>query len=383
MDALHTTLRGQNKTVGGRLYMAFELGEKSWKLSLGDGQRAPSRCTVAAGDTTAVLTAIANARARCHLSADTPVYSCYEAGRDGFWLHRWLTEQGIANLVVDSASIEVNRRARRAKTDRLDSDKLLSMLMRYHTGERRVWAVARIPTPEQEDDRRLHRELERLRKERTAHTNRIRSLLVLHNLRVRYVGGRIWTHWWTRQREQLPPGLRAEIEREYERLTLLRQQIRRLEAQQDQQVRSGAHPGMALLAQLAGIGTGSAWTLVRELFGWRQFRNRRELAGCLGLTPTPYASGTSEVELGISKAGNRRCRWLMVELAWSWLRWQPDSQLSHWFNQRFAGTGKRLRRIGIVALARHLAIALWRYLEHGEIPDGAILKPRPLNIANT
>jgi transposase len=363
--------------------MAFELGEKSWKLSLGDGQRAPSRCTVAAGDTTAVLTAIANARARCHLSAATPVYSCYEAGRDGFWLHRWLTEQGIANLVVDSASIEVNRRARRAKTDRLDSDKLLSMLMRYHTGERRVWAVARIPTPEQEDDRRLHRELERLRKERTAHTNRIRSLLVLHNLRVRYVGGRIWTHWWTRQREQLPPGLRAEIEREYERLTLLRQQIRRLEAQQDQQVRSGAHPGMALLAQLAGIGTGSAWTLVRELFGWRQFRNRRELAGCLGLTPTPYASGTSEVELGISKAGNRRCRWLMVELAWSWLRWQPDSQLSHWFNQRFAGTGKRLRRIGIVALARHLAIALWRYLEHGEIPDGAILKPRPLNIANT
>lgn len=383
MDASDTTLRGQNTTAGGRLYMAFELGEKSWKLSLGDGQRAPSRCTVAAGDTTAVLTAIANARARCHLSADTPVYSCYEAGRDGFWLHRWLTEQGIANLVVDSASIEVNRRARRAKTDRLDSDKLLSMLMRYHTGERRVWAVARIPTPEQEDDRRLHRELERLRKERTAHTNRIRSLLVLHNLRVRYVGGRIWTHWWTRQREQLPPGLRAEIEREYERLTLLRQQIRRLEAQQDQQVRSGAHPGMALLAQLAGIGTGSAWTLVRELFGWRQFRNRRELAGCLGLTPTPYASGTSEVELGISKAGNRRCRWLMVELAWSWLRWQPDSKLSHWFNQRFAGTGKRLRRIGIVALARHLAIALWRYLEHGEIPDGAILKPRPLNIANT
>ncbi|WP_245254310.1 hypothetical protein [Paraburkholderia sp. LEh10] len=138
MDAPDTTLRGQNTTVGGRLYMAFELGEKSWKLSLGDGQRAPSRCTVAAGDTNALLTAIAKARVRCHLSADTPVYSCYEAGRDGFWLHRWLTEQGIANLVMDSASIEVNRRTRRAKTDRLDSDKLLSMLMRYHTGERRV-----------------------------------------------------------------------------------------------------------------------------------------------------------------------------------------------------------------------------------------------------
>jgi transposase len=281
--------------------------------------------------------------------------------------------------VVDSASIEVNRRARRAKTDRLDSDKLLSMLMRYYGGERRVWSVARIPTPEQEDDRRLHRELERLRKEQTAHTNRIRSLLVLHNLRVRSVGGRIWTHWWTRQRELLAPGLRAEIDRECERLALVRQQIRLLEVQQGREVRSGAHPGMALLAQLAGIGAGSAWTLVRELFGWRQFRNRREVAGCLGLTPTPYASGTSEVELGISKAGNRRRRWLMVELAWSWLRLQPGSQLSHWFNERFAGTGKRMRRISIVALARRLAIALWRYLEHGEIPVGATLKPRHVN----
>lgn len=211
MDASDTALHGQNTTAGHRLYMAFELGEKSWKLSLGDGRRAPSRCTVAAGDTTAVLAAVANARARCDLGADAPVYTCYEAGRDGFWLHRWLMGQGIANLVVDSASIEVNRRARRAKTDRLDSDKLLSMLIRYYTGERRVWAVARIPTPEQEDDRRLHGELERLRHERTAHTNRICSLLVLDNLRVRYVGGRIWTHWWTRQRDLLVPGLRAEI----------------------------------------------------------------------------------------------------------------------------------------------------------------------------
>ncbi|WP_341318397.1 hypothetical protein WN982_25435 [Paraburkholderia sp. IMGN_8] len=168
------------------------------------------------------------------------------------WLNRALWS------VVDSASIEVNRRARRAKTDRLDSDKLMSVLIRYLTGERRVWAMARIPTPEQEDDRRLHRELERLRQERTAHTNRMRSLLVLPNLRVRYVGDRIWTHWWARQRELLAPGLRAEIDRECERLALVRQQIRLLEAQQDQQVRSGAHPGMALLAQLAGIGTGSA-----------------------------------------------------------------------------------------------------------------------------
>ena len=383
MDAPNTALRGQDTRIVGRLYVAFELGEKSWKLSLGDGVRAPSRCTVAAGDTTAVLMAIAKARARCHLAADAPVRSCYEAGRDGFWLHRWLSAHGIVNLVVDPASIEVNRRARRAKTDRLDSDKLLSMLMRYYGGERRVWAVARIPTPEQEDERRVHRELERLRQERTAHSNRIRSLLVLHNLRVERIGGRAWAHWWAQQAGQLLPGLRTEIEREFERLSLVARQIRTLEAQQKQQVRSGAQPVIAVLSRLAGIGTGSAWTLVKELFGWRQFHNRREVAGCLGLAPTPYASGTSEVEQGISKAGNKRARWLMVELAWSWLRFQPGSQLSQWFNERFAGGGKRMRRIGIVALARRLSIALWRYLEQGEITLAATLKPPGSNTVAT
>ncbi|CAN7642755.1 IS110 family transposase [Caballeronia sp. LjRoot29] len=342
---------------------------------MGCARRAGVRCTVAAGDATAVLMAIAKAKARCHLAVDSLVRSCYEAGRDGFWLHRWLSGQGIANLVVDPASIEVNRRARRAKTDRLDSDKLLSMLMRYYGGERRVWAIARIPTPEQEDERRVHRELGRLRQERTAHSNRIRSLLVLHNLRVERIGGRAWAPWWAQQAGQLLPGLRAETEREFERLSLVARQIRMLEAQQELQVRSGAQPAIAGLSRLAGIGTGSAWTLVKELFGWRQFHNRREVAGCLGLAPTPYSRGTSELEQGISKAGNKRARWLMVGLAWSWLRFQPGSQLSQWFNERFAGGGKRMRRNGIVALARRLSIALWRYLEHGEIPRGATLKP--------
>jgi transposase len=383
MDAPDTALRGQDTTIVGRLYVAFELGDRSWKLSLGDGVRAPSRCTVTAGDTAAVAMAIAKAKVRCHLAADAPVRSCYEAGRDGFWLHRWLSGQGIANLVVDAASIEVNRRARRAKTDRLDSDKLLSMLMRYYGGERRVWAIARIPTPEQEDERRVHRELGRLRQERTAHSNRIRSLLVLHNLRVERIGGRAWAHWWAQQAGQLLPGLRAEIEREFERLSLVARQIRTLEVQQERQVRSGAQPAIAVLSRLAGIGTGGAWTLVKELFGWRQFHNRREVAGCLGLAPTPYSSGTSEVEQGISKAGNKRARWLMVELAWSWLRFQPASQLSQWFNERFAGGGKRVRRIGIVALARRLSIALWRYLEQGEIPLGATLKPPGSNTVAT
>jgi transposase len=257
MDAPNTALRGQDTTIVARLYVAFELGDRSWKLSLGDGVRAPSRCTVAAGDTAAVQTAIAKAKVRCHLASDAPVRSCYEAGRGGFWLHRWLSGQGIANLVVDPASIEVNRRARRAKTDRLDSDKLLSMLMRYYGGGR-VWAVARIPTPEQEDERRVDRELERVRQEHTAHSNRIRSLLVLHNLRVERIGGRAWAHWWAQQAGQLLPGLRAEIEREFERLSLVAGQIRTLEALQARQVRSGAQPAIAVLSRLAGIGTGSA-----------------------------------------------------------------------------------------------------------------------------
>jgi len=240
---------------------------------------------------------------------------------------------------------------------------------------RRLWAIARIPSPAQEDERGVHRELGGLRQERTAHSNRIRSLLVLHNLRTEHIGGRTWVGWWAAHAAQLQLGLRAEIERELERLSLVTRQIRALETTQTHQVRDGEQPAIAMLAQLAGIGTGSAWTLVKELFGWRQFRNRRELAGCLGLAPTPYASGTSEVEQGISKAGNKRVRWLMVELAWSWLRFQPGSAMSTWFNQRFGSTGKRSRRIGIVALARRLAIALWRYLGHGEIPAGARLKP--------
>ena len=374
MDATERALQEWNTAVTCRLFVAFELGEKNWKLSLGDGVRAPSRCAVPAGDTASVLSAITKAKARCHLHADALMLSCYEAGRDGFWLHRWLTAQGIVNLVVDSASIEVNRRARRAKTDRLDADKLLSMLMRYYAGEHRVWAVARVPSPQQEDERRLHRELERLRHERTAHINRIRSLLVLHNLRVDRVGGRNWARWWAEHALLLLPSLRAEIERECERLMLVMEQIKTLEADQERQVRSGAQPSIAALSRLTGVGTGSAWTLLKELFGWRKFRNRRELAASLGLAPTPYSSGTSETEQGISKAGNRRGRWLMVELAWSWLRFQPASQLSQWFYKRFANAGKRARRIGIVALARRLAIAFWRYVEQGEIPLGATLK---------
>jgi transposase len=375
MATTQTVLHGKDTATQRELYISFELGDKSWKLTLGDGRRGPGRYNVAAGDTSAVLDCVSKARARCGLSAQAKVHCCYEAGRDGWWLHRWLIAQGIDNIVVDAASIEVNRRARRAKTDRLDGDKLLAMLMRHHGGER-VWSVLHAPTPQDEDARRTHRELGRLMHERTAHTNRISSLLVLHNLRPRIIiGGRDWAGWWASHCEQVPPVLRVELERESARLALVKQQIKALEAARRQALEDGKQPLVAQLAQLRAIGPKGAWVLVKELFGWRRFANRRELAGSLGLAPTPYDSGGSQIEQGISKAGNKRARALLVELAWAWLRLQPHSALTQWFKRRFAAGGKRMRRIGIVALARRLAIALWRYLQHGEIPTGATLKP--------
>lgn len=374
MNAPETALHGKDTGSGGQLYMAMELSDKKWQLVMSDGRRSPSQYTVAAGDKAGVLAAIAKAKRRCGLGATVVVHSCYEAGRDGFWLHRWLLAQGIDNIVVDSASIEVNRRRRRAKTDRLDGAKLLAMLLRHHAGEARVWAVARVPTVAQEDARRTHRELERLRQEHTAHGNRVRALLVLHDLRPKRIGGRGWAQWWQCHAAALPPAAREEIEREAARLQLVKAQIAAVEAAQREAVRAGSQGLVAQLCALRGIGLSSGWVLDKELFGWRRFRNRRQVAGCLGLAPTPYDSGESRVEQGIAKAGNKRVRWLLVELAWSWLRYQPQSALSRWFNTRFAGGGKRQRRIGIVALARRLAIALWRYLEHGEIPAGAQLK---------
>jgi len=375
MATPQAVLHGEDTATVGELYMSLELGDRSWKLTISDGRRGPSRYSVEAGDTAAVLDCVAKARARCGVSAEARVHSCYEAGRDGWWLHRWLIAQGIDNIVVDSASIEVNRRARRAKTDRLDGDKLLAMLLRHHGGER-VWSVLHEPMPADEDARRTHRELARLMHERTAHTNRIGSLLVLHNLRPRIIiGGRDWAAWWDAHGLQVPPELRAELERESARLALVKQQIKELEAARRHALEDGKQPMVAQLAQLRAIGTKGAWVLVKELFGWRRFANRRELAGCLGLAPTPYDSGASQVEQGISKAGNKRARALLVELAWGWLRLQPESALTEWFKRRFAAAGTRMRRVGIVALARRLAIALWRYLQHGEIPAGATLNP--------
>jgi transposase len=354
--------------------MSFDLGDKQWHLSLGDGRSGVSRYTVAAGDTAAVADRIVKAAARFKIGSRAFVHSVYEAGRDGWWFHRWLCKLGVDSIVVDPASIEVNRRARRAKTDRLDADKLLAMLIRHHAGER-VWGVLREPSPEAEDARREHRELERLTHERVAHANRISALLVLHNLRPGVVvGGREWPRWWRDHRDQVPTLLRSELERECERLKLVKDQVRAIEAAHRRELAQGKQPLVRQLACLSAIGPKSAWVLVKEVFGWREFANRRELASSLGLVPTPHASGTIDREQGISKAGNRRVRSLLVELAWNWLRLQPGSELTQWFESRFRCAGGRQRRVGIVALARRLAIALWRYLKDGEIPAGASLK---------
>lgn len=371
MNATPAVPQDKDTAIEAALYISFELGDKAWKLTFSDGRRHPGSYTVASGDQTAMLQGIERARARCGLAASAPVHSCYEAGRDGWWLHRWLCQLGVNNIVVDSASIEVNRRARRAKSDRLDGDKLLQMLLRHRRGER-VWSVVHEPSPEAEDERRVHRELQRLTSECTAHSNRIRALLVLHNLRPAHVGGRPWMAWWTAHQAQVPPRLREEIEREGQRLELVRTQLRAIEARQRRELEQ--QPAVQLLSRLRAIGVRSAWVLSKELFGWRRFDNRRQVGACVGLTPTPYDSGNSRREQGIGKAGNKRVRWLLVELSWRWLRLQPDSALTHWFERRFAAGGKRMRRIGIVALARRLVVALWRYVQQGEIPAGATLK---------
>jgi transposase len=254
------------------------------------------------------------------------------------------------------------------------------MLIRFEAGEKRVWSVLRVPSEAEEDARRPHRERERLVKERRAHVVRIKSLLVLHNIRLKRVGGAGWAE--RLEALGLAPQLRQELEREAERLALVERQIGQLEAEQAKGLAEAAKAEVAevllvkqqRLQRLVAVGPIGAWVLTRELFGWRQFNNRRELAGSVGLGSSPYRSGELNHDQGISKAGNRRVRTLMVELAWSWLRYQPDSALSKWYLQRFGQGNTRSRRIGIVALARRLLIALWQFVEHGVIPEGAKLK---------
>ena len=379
MSKSQATLQVKDSTESGALYMAFELSNKSWKLGFSDGARV-RRKSIEASDLGQLHDEIDGAKERFGLADEVQVISCYEAGRDGFWLHWYLASCGVENLVVDPSSIEVSRRKRRAKTDRLDVGKLLRMLLRHCAGEAKVWSVVRVPGVEEEDERHMHRELESLRKERTMHCNRIRSFLKLHGIEVGNAMRRDFLDYVEVVRlwdgSELPVELRGRLRREYERLQFVQGQIVELEKERVRRVRLGdtvSSRRVAQLMTLCGIGIESGWLFEKEFFAWRKFSNRKELAALAGLTPTPYDSGASRREQGISKAGNRRVRALLIEISWGWLRYQPESKLTQWFNERFADGGKRLRRIGIVAVARKLLIALWRYVEHGLIPEGARL----------
>jgi transposase len=362
------------------LHMALELGASEWKLGFGvEAGRKASQRTVAAGDLNGLKQEVARAKHRLGVPESARVVSCYEAGRDGFWLHRFLLSEGVENVVMDSSSIEVNRRHRRAKTDGVDVEKLLSLLIRYERGEKKVFGVAHAPTPEQEDERHLARELESLKQERTAHTNRIKGLLASVGARGVKVGKGFLqqldqaTQW---NGERLLSSLRERLRREGERLALLESQIAEVERVR-RKAKVEAAEKVQRLQKLKGIGENSGWLFVVEFFGWRQFRNRREVASLAGLSPMPYQSGdTVNIEQGISKAGNRRIRTMAIEIAWGWLRFQPQSRLSLWFQERYGPGSRRSRRVGIVALARKLLIALWRYLDYGVIPDGAELKTK-------
>jgi transposase len=361
------------------LYLAFELGWTKWNLALTTGPGAAPRLrTIAARDTAALENELLRAKRRFGLPADAPVVSCYEAGRDGFWLDRYLAARGIANRIVDSASIEVNRRARRAKSDGLDAAKLLSMLIREHQGELDVWRIVRTPTPDDEDARQLHRELAALKTESTRHVNRIKGLLASCGLAAEVDDDLPTTLATLRQWDAapLPEELRERLVREHARWQLVRRQAKDLHNLRNRRIRRDDTPHVELvrrLLELKGIGLNAAWLFVREFFAWRKIRNRRELAALAGLTPTPYNSGDLAHEQGISKAGNRHVRRMLIEIAWCWLRFQPQSGLSRWYEARFAAGGSRQRKLGIVALARKLLVALWKYLDRGEIPDGAEL----------
>ena len=362
------------------LYVAIELSHKTWKLGWSNGKQSKARVvSIPAQDWQAWERELDRARVRFGISRQARVISCYEIGREGFWLHRALISRGIENVVVDAASIEVNRRDKRAKTDRMDVEKLVRQLTRHCNGEERVWSVVRVPDEEAEDARHLHRDLEVLKRERRQHRVRIQSLLFTQGIDLKVTKRflqilpqlRMWNG------KPVPEQLDQRLRREFERLKQVELALRELENQQKDKLKTDESAAMVKirrLQQLRAIGMASSWVFVKELFGWRQFKNRREVAGALGITPTPYQSGDCEREQGISHSGNRRARTMAVEIAWSWLRLQPHSDLSQWYWKRFGRGGIRMRKIGIVALARRLMVDLWRYLEQGIVPAGARLK---------
>jgi transposase len=377
----------QPYTETGELILAvsLELATATWKIALHDGRREkPAVHTVAqphaGARLQAVLDVIEQQKLKWSLPAGTRVVVSYEAGQDAFWICRALQARRIECLVIDPASIPVERHKRRAKTDRLDAIKLVINLRAWLRGERDRMHVVHVPSPQDEASRQLMRDRGQLQKEVLQHRDRMRKLLITlgcwdevdhPTFADRLARGEVNCH----DGAPLPPELRERLLRECERLVLAQQQLAQLEKTRQVSVPAPARKRSDDLARLKGIGEVGASRLALELF-WREFSNRREVGACVGLVPQPYDSGESHTDQGISKQGNRRVRALLVEIAWDWLRYQPDSALTQWFNQRTQATGpnRRARRIAIVAVARRLAIALWRYLKDGVIPEGAHLK---------
>lgn len=373
------------ETATSAIFVSIELSKKSWLIAIHTPLADKIGLhKVLAGDSTELLAHIRRYMTRVERATSGPVnvLSCYEAGYDGFWLHRVLLEAGIANYVIDPASLQVNRRARRAKTDRIDAHGMLRALMAFARGEEQVFSVVRVPSVEEEDARRVHRERERLIKERIQHVNRIKGLLATHGIYgyepMRRHRRERFEALKTAMGTPLPDNLRDEIVRHLQRLELVLEMIRAVETRRDAVVQTQSASNESCLkvqhlVRLKAIGPQFATVLVNEVLH-KQFANRRQVASYAGLTPSPFNSGSLVREQGISKAGNPRARTTMIELAWLWLRYQPHSALSHWFHER-VGTGRgRVRRIAIVAVARKLLIALWRYVETGLLPVGAELK---------
>jgi transposase len=382
-----TTITTTTKT--GTLYMALELGWDKWLIACAtQAAEKPRYRSVPARDLAKLRQEMAKAKQGFGLPAEAPVCTCFEAGRDGFWLHRALTSLGIRKVVVDSGAIEVNRRRKQIKSDPVDAGKLVNLLCRYHGGERKVWSVVNVPTVADEDRRQLHRGLKDLQRQQTECSNRIKGLLASQgldapvdaNFRTRLAGLRDWAG------QRVPAGLQQRLLQEFAVWETLHRQVRDAAHEQERQLREGKEPYLEKVRQLLGlkaVGVRSAWIRVTELFAWRDLQNGKERGALVGLTPTPYDSGKSEREQGISKAGHKHVRSLIVEWAWLWLRWQPGSALSQWYQRRFGSGNKRARKIGIVALARKLLIALWRYLKDGEVPEGAEAKDGRLRVSST
>ncbi len=360
------------------LYIGADVGQSEWKLAgAGRGTRRVQEKTVGAGDDAELMKTIRVWRANQGLG-EGPTVLVHEAGRDGFSIARRMEMLGVTCLVVDPASIETDRRKRSAKTDRLDALRMLKKLRSFVAGDSGVFSVVRVPEEVQEDQRRAAREREHLTREISKHKTRINGLLALQGVKLElnqgFVAelGRVTTSWGT----PLAPQLKSEVLRELERMELAQHQLEQLLAAQVRAMKQcDSAPAVqgAKLAQLVGVGVATAMTLPLELF-WRDFKNPKEVGAAAGLTGTPRVTGTStDIEQGISKAGNSRVRTLMIEIAWMWVRLQPDSPITRWFRDRQDGSA-RAKRKAIVAVARKLLIALWRYATRDIVPEGALLK---------